>query len=124
MKPIIVVEGEKDRIALSSLLGPRAAEVEWRIAQGKGSLASVARTHLGVFGRAVALVVDADTSDAVEVQSLRASIEEAILAVGPREPHRVLVAVPALDRLSPACAATLALEIGEFLNQSQACAVR
>jgi predicted ATP-dependent endonuclease of OLD family len=114
MKPVIVVEGPSDRVLLESMLHGRAAQVDWRVARGKGSVPSVARTLLGPMQRAVAIVVDADATDPANIEEQKRSFEEALRAAGPSEPYRIVFAVPDLNQDS---AAAVVNELNEFLDE-------
>ena len=94
----IVTEGSSDTGFLRTLLSP-AIQRRARFVSGSGKSASIsdARTILSIENRALALVLDADTSDRQEAKSERMRIRDLLGSASSGKPFEIFLAIPRLD---------------------------
>ncbi len=96
--PVVVVEGETDKLIVERLLrGVIEPPVQVVSAQGRSSAISLARTVLASRPNPVALVLDADSSDHERIEELRADLASSLAAAGSTTPFHVCLAVPTIE---------------------------
>jgi hypothetical protein len=100
MNAYIVTEGEADRVLLSRLLAEEVREgarIGW--ASNRSGAQSLARSLVAAHKRAVALVLDADTTDEALVREQRLVTREYLAMASPGVPTEVFMAVPCIEVL-------------------------
>lgn len=99
MSTIIVTEGEQDRELIRKLLVPPLPEASVRcvIGGGRSGAVSVARTMLSTTPDRVALVLDADTTNQLRIETERSELEALLRLAGEGRRGRVFLAVPEIE---------------------------
>ena len=101
MKPVVIVGDETDRGLVSHLLDAdpvTRGRYKVQAAGGGGSSVSLGRTYLATReDLPVVVVLNADTTDPGRASSDRQLAADLLLAAGPADRFRLVVAIPTLD---------------------------
>jgi hypothetical protein len=96
-----VSEGEFDRELLSFLIGkkfgPQSGSIQVLASRGKSNAVSLARSLLAVRGEPVALVVDSDTTDRGQADSLRNDLQAELAQMAPSALFHIFLAEPEIE---------------------------
>ncbi len=98
--PIIIVEGNTDKIILSRFLPKDVLDmVEFGVANGNAAAQALARSILSANIRPVVLVMDSDTTDDRRVSELREMIEYSLRQASSGCPYKLILAIPTIEAL-------------------------
>jgi hypothetical protein len=94
----VIVEGETDKqFVLAVFAAATVTQAEAVVAGGRSSAISLARSYLTLPSRTVALLLDADTSDAALAQEQRDILDGSLGTVAPAWQYGIFLAVPAIE---------------------------
>jgi len=98
--PIIIVEGNTDKMILSRFLAKEVRDiVEFGVANGSTAAQALARSILSTNVRPVVLVMDTDTTDERRIAEIRELVEYSLREASSGSPYKLCLAIPTIEAL-------------------------